>query len=75
MKNFLFVSFFILLSGCQTYPKNPSMPSFWDGMEEINKNIPSELAGVSYTIVKFDQSKSKGKAENASIDFESKETN
>lgn len=69
MKKIFFLSFFVLLSGCQTYPKNPSRPSFWDGMEEVNKTIPVELSGVSYTIVKFDQSKSKDKAENASIDL------
>lgn len=48
--------------GCQTYPKNPSMPSFWDGMEEVNKDTPIELSGVRYTVVKFDHKKSNKKA-------------
>lgn len=48
--------------GCQSYPKNPSMPSVWDGMEEVNKGIPTELSGVRYTVVKFDQKKSNKKA-------------
>lgn len=50
------------LVGCQTYPKKPSMPSFWGGMEEINKDTPSELSGIRYTVVKFDHKKLKNEA-------------
>lgn len=61
---FLMVSIPLCLGlvGCQTYPKNPSTPSFWDGMEQVNKTTPSELDGVRYTVVKFGNKESKSPA-------------
>lgn len=42
----------LTLSGCQSYPSNPSKPSFFDGYVEVNKTLPVELEGVSYELVK-----------------------
>ncbi|QXA10030.1 hypothetical protein I6L27_19745 (plasmid) [Acinetobacter pittii] len=41
------------LSGCQSYPKNPSKPSIFDGYVEVNKTLPVELDGVRYELVQY----------------------
>lgn len=55
-KFFLVILPLVLLVGCQSYPKNPSKPSFMDGYYDVNKSLPSELKGVNYTLVKYSNS-------------------
>lgn len=49
----LAVCFSTVLSGCQSYPKNPSKPSVFNELVEVNKTVPSELDGVNYVLVKY----------------------
>lgn len=49
----LSVSVSALVTGCQSYPKNPSKPSMFNELVEVNKTVPTELEGVRYTIVKY----------------------
>lgn len=49
----LAISFSLFLTGCQSYPKNPSKPSMFNELVEVNKTVPTELEGVRYTIVKY----------------------
>lgn len=55
----LSVSASVLMTGCQSYPKNPSKPSMFNELVEVNKTVPTELDGVRYTIVKYPQKPTK----------------
>ncbi|WP_180061824.1 MULTISPECIES: hypothetical protein [unclassified Acinetobacter] len=55
----------LMVSGCQSYPKNPSKPSFFSELVEVNKTVPTELDGVRYELVKYPSKPTKQKAEKA----------
>lgn len=40
-------------SGCQSYPKNPSKPSFTSKFVDINSQLPKELEGISFELVRY----------------------
>lgn len=52
-KIFGFVAVIFVLTGCQSYPKHPSKPKYFDKMVDINQQLPDELQGVSFTLVKY----------------------
>ena len=57
-----------ILTGCQSYPKHPSKPKYFDKMVDVNQQLPAELQGVSFTLVKYkgmDRSKFDNQASNA----------
>lgn len=52
----------IILGGCQSYPKNPSKPSMFNELVEVNKTVPVELDGVRYELVKYPSKPTKVKS-------------
>lgn len=38
-----FICLSVAVSGCQSYPKNPTSPKVWGKKEAVNKTVPSEL--------------------------------
>lgn len=43
----------VTLAGCQSYPKHPSKPQFFDKMVDVNQKLPDELQGINFSLVKY----------------------